>query len=313
MSLEEELGNLTPDGNTLLTIGVFDGVHRGHRKLLSELINQSRKRNLESGVITFTNHPSSHLASQNIPPLLTSSNEKLALIKTQKVSFVKSLDFSAELAGTSARDFCTLLQRHLNMQGLVLGFDFAMGRNREGSLDKMESLGKEMGFTTAVIPPVIVDGDIVSSTAIRKLINEGNVKQASLMLGRNYSISGTVVTGKRLGRKLGFPTANILINPIFALPPSGIYATIATAQEKRWASVTNIGIAPTFGGSEKLIEVHIFDFDSNLYDERLKIEFVENIRAEITFSGKEELKKQIAQDIISAKTILERTTGSGNE
>lgn len=308
MSLEEEFRNLAPGVDTLLTIGVFDGVHRGHQRLLSELVSKASEKRLSSGVITFNNHPLSQLEHRNAPLLLTSNEDKIALIKHSKAEFVTSLNFSPELSQTSARDFCTLLQRHLGMKGLVLGFDFAMGRNREGSLSKMDLLGKEMGFTTAIIPPVTVAGNIVSSTAIRSLISEGKIRQAADMLGRNYSLKGTVTIGKGIGRKLGFPTANIPVNPAFAIPPNGIYATIAMFDGQKLASATNIGTGPTFGGTERLIEVHILDFDNSLYGKNIEVEFVEYIRDEIAFTGEDSLKKQIADDITNVRSIMERIT-----
>ena len=243
-----------------------------------------------------------------VKPALYSNEDKISFIKRLDTTFVPSLDFSTELAHTSAREFCALLQKHLHMKGLVLGFDFAMGHNREGSLDKMELLGKEMGFTTAVIPPVIIDGNTLSSTAIRHLISEGKVKQAANMLGRNYSLRGSVITGKQLGQKLGFPTANIPIDPAFSIPSEGIYATVAIVDGQRWASVTNIGIAPTFNRADPLIEVHILDFNQPLYGKYLQIEFIERIRSELTFPSEMALKNQITKDIKHAKIILKKNT-----
>lgn len=304
MSLEEELSSLTPATDTLLTIGVFDGVHRGHQKLLAELVKKAKTRHLSSGVVTFNNHPLSQLGSHTAPPALTPNQDKIALLKRLKADFVISLDFSPELAQTGAREFCVLLQKYLKMKGLVLGFDFAMGRNREGSLAKMKLLGKEMGFTTAVVPPVLVEGKIVSSTTIRYLISGGKVRQAGSMLGRNYSLGGTVIAGKGLGQKLGFPTANIQIDPARATPPNGIYATLATLNGEKMPAATNIGTGPTFGGGERTVEVHVLDFKGPLYGKYMEVEFVERIRDETTFSGADHLKLQIAEDIKSIESIL---------
>ncbi|MDD2471825.1 MAG: bifunctional riboflavin kinase/FAD synthetase [Dehalococcoidales bacterium] len=312
MSLEEELSNLAPAGDTLLTIGVFDGVHRGHQKLLSELVGKAGERSLSSGVITFTNHPLSQLSDHTAPPMLTSPEDKIALIKRLNADFVISLDFSPELSQTSARDFCLLLQHHLRMKGLILGFDFAMGRNREGSLGKMQALGEELGFATAVIPPVTIEGNVVSSTAIRHLIAEGKVNQAAGMLGRCYSLKGAVAAGKGIGKNLGFPTANIPINPVFATPPNGIYATFAIVDGKKLASATNIGTGPTFGGGERLVEVHILDFDRSLYGKYMEVEFIERIRDEVAFPDKDSLKAQIAEDIVNVRSVIERITRDKN-
>lgn len=306
MSLEEEFLSLAPRENTLLTIGVFDGIHLGHQKLLSQLVSRAHEEGCQSGVITFKNHPLSQLGKHQAPPMLAGIKEKDLLIKEWGVDFIIHLEFSSRLAHTSARDFCRMMQDYLNMQGLVLGFDFAMGRNREGTLKKMQTLGREMGFGVEIVPPVKMDGEIVSSTTIRQAITEGNINKASAQLGRYYSLSGNVITGRGLGKKLGFPTANIQIDPGFALPPNGIYATMAYLNDQPLFSATNIGIGPTFGGGRQQIEVHLLDFNNNVYGKTLSIEFIERIRDELKFNSEIELKEQIVKDIEAIRQILER-------
>ncbi|MBN1369023.1 MAG: bifunctional riboflavin kinase/FAD synthetase [Dehalococcoidaceae bacterium] len=305
MSLEEEFQRFTPDGDTLFTIGVFDGVHVGHQKLLAELTAQAENRGLSSGVITFNNHPLSQL-NQNPPPLLASVEEKNRLLKQTGVDLIANLDFSPQLASTGARQFCQMLINHLKMKGLVLGFDFAMGRNREGSLEMMQLIAAEMGFTLSVVAPVKIEGEIVSSTAVRRMLLAGEVERTTRFLGRNYGLEGKVVAGKGLGKQLDFPTANIEIDSRFVVPPDGIYATLCFLNGQRYFSATNIGTGPTFGGSDRRIEVHLLDFDGELYGKNLKIELVSRIRDELKFETREALIEQINRDILQARQILER-------
>jgi len=305
MSLEEEFQRLTPAGDALLTIGVFDGVHRGHQKLLAELITQAKKRSLSSGVITFNNHPLSQL-DRDPPPLLASVEEKNLLLKQAGIDFIANLDFSAQLASTGAERFCRMLISYLKMRGLVLGFDFAMGRNREGSLQIMQLISAEMGFTLSVVPPVKIEGEIVSSTAVRRMLLAGEVERAARFLGRNYSLEGRVVAGKGLGKQLNFPTANIETDSRFVVPPDGIYATLCRLDGRQYFSATNIGTGPTFGGSDRRIEVHLLDFDGVLYGKKLKIELVNRIRDELKFETREKLIEQIKKDILQTRQILKR-------
>jgi len=305
MSLEEEFQRLAPESESLLTIGVFDGVHVGHQKLLAELTTRAENRSLSSGVITFNNHPLAQL-NQNPPPLLAGIEEKNRLLKQTGVGFVVNLDFSPELAGTGARRFSRMLSDHLKMKGLVLGFDFAMGRNREGSLEMMQHISAEMGFTLSVVPPVRIEGKIVSSTAVRRMLLAGEVEKAARFLGRRYSLEGEVVAGKGLGRQLDFPTANIGIDSRFVMPPDGIYATVCWLDNRQYFSATNIGTGPTFGGSDRRIEVHLLDFGGELYGKNLKVELVSRIRDELKFETREALIEQIKMDILQTRQILER-------
>ncbi len=305
MSLEEDLSGLGIQEPAFLTIGVFDGVHLGHRKLLDVLKRKASSRGCLSGVITFSNHPLS-LLGRCAPPQLIDQSTKNDLLKAAGADFVLGLEFSQELAQTSARDFCRLLQTHLNMQGLVLGFDFAMGRNREGSLDTIRELGKELAFEVDVVPPVFIDDCLVSSTNIRQALLSGNVQKACRLLGRYYSLQGTVVKGEGIGEKLGFPTANINIDPCFVVPPDGIYATVCRLDGRILPSATNIGTGPTFGRNTRLIEVHLLDFNGSLYGQQIKLDIIEFIREERFFAKQSELVEQIKKDIAEIRKVLER-------
>jgi riboflavin kinase/FMN adenylyltransferase len=304
MPVEKELAGLTPTRPTLLTVGVFDGVHAGHQKLLAELVKTARQRNLVSGVVTFRQHPASLLSPRESPLQIVSLPEKIRLIKAAGVELVITLNFDLELAQIEAQTFVLLLQHYLKMEGLVLGWDFAMGRHRSGNLASLEILGRQLNFTTMVVPPVTLEGEVVSSTAIRQALAKGNIAKVNGMLGRNFSLEGRVVTGEGRGLELGFPTANLDLDPRQSLPADGVYATLARFEGGLYPSVTNIGKNPTFGGAERTVEVHVLGFTGDLYCQNLKIEMIEWLREERRFEDQAALKAQVAQDIQQARTKL---------
>ncbi len=306
MLLEEELAGLSPKKETLLTIGVFDGVHLGHKYLLRRLTQQAGEQNLISGAITFKQHPQKLLSPQTKLPFLTSLEQRIRLIKNEGIEAVISLPFTPEIAQTSAHKFVGLLKKHLRMHGLVLGPDFALGRNREGNIDAIRALGQSMNFNVAVVPQATINGEVISSTAIRNALARGDMKKVHGMFGHYFSLRGRVITGSGRGIKLGFPTANLGIDPQQALPADGIYVTRVYIDDGDQAhqSVTNIGKRPTFGESERTVEVYILNYHGDLYRQELKIDIIEQLRAEKKFLTTEELKRQIAKDIKRARAIL---------
>jgi len=308
MRVEEELAELSSEKDMLLTIGVFDGVHLGHKYLISQLKERARQQNLLSGVVTFRQHPLEVLSPQTELPYLTNLEEKGNLLKKEGVEAVITLSFTPELAQLSASQFVSLLKKYLRMRGLVIGPDFALGRDREGNADTLRKLGQEMGFSVTVIPPVKINGEIVSSTAIRNALANGDMKRVVSLIGRPFSLQGRVTTGAGRGLKLGFPTANLEIDPKQTLPPEGIYATWAYIDGKAFKSVTNIGRRPTFGGNGRTVETYILDYHGNLYGRELKIELVERLRGEKRFDTVEELKKQITEDVKRGKAVLDSRT-----
>jgi len=224
MLIEEELARLQPERDTLLTIGVFDGVHLGHQHLLAQLTRQSRERDLLSGVITFAQHPQDLLSSNTRTPFLTSLPRRIELIQSQGVEAVIPISFTVETARLSARQFTALLLKHLRMRGLVLGPDFALGKGREGDTAALSALGEEMGFTVTVVSPVTINGEVASSTAVRNALASGDMNKVARLTGRPFSLSGAVVKGTGRGIGLGFPTANVETDPKQALPADGVYA-----------------------------------------------------------------------------------------
>lgn len=308
MSIEEELAKAQPDRETLLTIGVFDGVHLGHKYLLSQLTEQAKERNLLSGVVTFNQHPQELLSPQTKLPFLTDIAQRIDLIKGEGVEIIITLPFTAKLAQLSARQFVNLLKKYLRMRGLVLGADFALGKEREGNADALHRLGEDMGFTVKVILPIMINGEVVSSTAVRSALTEGDMKRVLQLIGRPFSLNGCVTKGTGRGAEIGFPTANLDIDPRQALPADGVYATWSHIDGQLYQSMTNIGKQPTFGGSQRTIEVYILGYHNNLYGRKLKIDLIERLRGEKQFGTAEELKKQITKDIKQGRAILTSQT-----
>ena len=304
MSVEEELARIAPQKETLLTIGVFDGVHLGHKYLLSKLVEQARQQNLLSGVVTFRQHPQELLSPKHKLPFLTDLTERSDLLKKEGVDLVIPLSFTAELAQLSAREFVSLLQKFLKMRGLVVGPDFALGRNREGDVDAIRRLGQEMNFSVMVVAPLTLDGDEISSTAIRRAIIAGDMEKARSLAGRPFSLHGQVVTGTGRGVGLGFPTANLGLNQEQALPADGVYASWAYIDGKTYPSMTNIGNNPTFNGTERTAEVFLIDYQGDLYGRELKVDIIKRLRGEKKFKDARELKQQIAEDVEQGRTIL---------
>lgn len=310
MSVEEELARFSPEKDMLLTIGVFDGVHLGHKYLISQLVAQARQQNLLSGVVTFRQHPQEILQSQTRLPFLTDLAERNNLLKDEGVEVIIHLTFTAELAQLSARQFVSLLQKYLRMRGLVIGSDFALGRNREGNAVTLNALGQEMGFSVTVVPAVMINGEVVSSTAIRKALADGDMKKVRTLAGRPFSLHGQVVTGAGRGVDLGFPTANLDIASEQAIPADGVYATWAYIDGRAYPSMANIGQRPTFGDTKRAVEVYVVGYQGDLYRRELKIEVMERLRDEKKFNTVEELKKQVAEDVKRGKAILDSEGGN---
>jgi len=305
MMVEEELARLLPEKDMVLTIGVFDGVHLGHKYLISQLTEHARQQNLLSGVITFRQHPREVVSPGTALPYLTSLAERVNLLKKEGVDLVVTLSFTEELARLSPRQFVGLLQKYLRLCSLIIGPDFALGRSREGNADNLRKLGQEMNFTVTVIPPIRVNGEVVSSTAIREALAGGDVKRVITLIGRSFSLQGRVITGVGRSSKQDFvPTANLDLDPKQALPADGVYATWAHIDGKAYQSVTNIGYRPTFDGHNRTVETYVLGYQDDLYGRELRIDVVERLRAEKRFNNVEELKKQIAEDVKQGTAIL---------
>lgn len=304
MPAEGELCKQIPEKETLLTIGVFDGVHLGHHYLISELLKRGRELNLLSGIITLSQPPEELFHPESKVPYLTPLEDRLCLLKETGADLVIPLIFSQDIAALSAREFVLLLQKCLKMKGLVVGQDFALGRMRRGNPAYLAKLGKELGFSVTVVPPVILNGEIVSSTAVRRALTAGDVEKAADLMGRPFSLYHKVVKGTGRGKSLGFPTANLDIEPAQALPEDGVYATFTDLEGKKYESLTNIGQNPTFNAGRRTVESFLLDYRGDLYGKIIKVYFIQRIRGERKFETPEMLGDQIKEDIKKGRKIL---------
>jgi riboflavin kinase/FMN adenylyltransferase len=249
-------------------------------------------------------HPKTVLSSEKKLLWLSDLETRISLLRGLGIDVIVVLPFTSELSRLTAQGFVQLLKKYLKMRGLVIGPDFALGKDREGDAEKLKLLGKEMGFSVEVIPPVVIDGQVVSSSAIRQALLEGDMKKVEKLFGRLFSLDGQVVSGDRRGRGLGFPTANLKSKPEQALPSDGVYATIAHVGHRLMPSVTSIGVRPTFGGGKRLVETYLIDYEGELLGQRLTIDLVAKLRDEKRFDTVEELKSQMGRDVEQARQIL---------
>ncbi|MFW6324604.1 MAG: bifunctional riboflavin kinase/FAD synthetase [Desulfovibrionales bacterium] len=295
-----------PQAGTCVTIGNFDGVHRGHQKLIQRVREKSRSKGLVSTIVTFDPHPLRVLLNRKTPPFITLTEQKLELIAGMGIDLTLCLPFTRDLAALQPEDFVrTYLLDGLNMKELVVGYDYAFGKNRKGNFQVLKELGERYGYRTEQVDPVLVDGAIVSSTRIRDMVEAGMVWEVYPLLGRYYRVSGQVIHGRdRGGKLLGFPTANLqLVDELF--PKPGVYAVWTEVEGKIHPAVANIGYNPTFGNEVISVEVHILEFQSMIYEQTINIHFVQRLRDEKKFSGLDELIAQIRKDIQLARTILD--------
>jgi len=293
--------------NPVLTIGNFDGVHRGHQALFQKAREWASEVGGESVVLTFNPHPLQVLAPEQGLLFITPHERKLELIALCGIDVAIVVPFSTEFARISAADFVKLLLvDRIGPRAIVVGEGYRFGCGREGDTHYLQQMGNRHGFKVATISGVQLDGTMVSSTLIRQLIQEGNLREANRLLGRPYEIAGLVVPGhQRGGRLLGFPTANISISGQ-APPRLGVYAVRVKVGEATYGGAANVGHNPTFGGTELSIEVFLFDFHENIYDQYIRVSFLERLRDEKRFSGPDELASQIRKDVEQAKAILSR-------
>ena len=288
---------------TSATIGNFDGVHLGHKKIIDAVKKEAREKGLSSCVITFHPHPQKVLQNIDIP-LLVPIRERLKLLESQGVDYVACYTFTKELSQISAKDFITeTLVGKLNLKHLIVGPDFSFGRKREGNSELLRVMGGQLGFETRVLEPAVIEDKIVSSTAVRQFVRDGDVREASKFLGYDFYIEGQVVEGERRGRQIGFPTLNI-DSDWDILPKVGVYATRVYIDDEQKESITNVGYRPTFGSDKLLIETHVFDFGKEVYGKRVRVEFIKRVRDEQKFDGPDALVEQIELDVLEVKEIL---------
>ncbi len=294
-------------GPLFLAIGVFDGVHLGHQAVLRRALDDARVAGGTAVAVTFDPHPVRVLRPEQAPRLLTSTPHKLRLIREFGLVHILLIPFDLTFAMTEPAAFIRALASAAQpLREICVGFEWSFGKGRAGNLALLEQLGQELGFDEIGVPTVEVDGEIVSSTLIRRAVETGDLGRAARLLGREFTILGTVVEGDHLGRQLGFPTANLSAhNEQF--PPNGVYAVEARLGVQRLRGVVNIGVRPTIqnAGGERVFEVHLFDFAEIIYGEDLEIAFRGFLRPEQKFPSLDALRAQIARDAAQARSVLE--------
>jgi riboflavin kinase/FMN adenylyltransferase len=287
-----------------VTIGTFDGVHRGHQTLLRQLVTEAQADHSQSVVLTFHPRPASVLQGVSGPFYLTSPEERAEQMGKLGVDVVFTLPFTRQTATTSAEEFMQQIHKHLGLRALLVGEDFALGRGREGNPARLRQIGQSLGYAVHVITRTADGEQPISSTRIRTLLNEGNVTTAAALLGRPYSLQGEVVHGAGRGRTIGIPTANIAYWPEQILPANGVYACRAAWQGQAWPAAANIGLRPTFNGEKTLsIEAHLLDFSGDLYGQTVRLEFLQRLRGEQKFASVAALIEQIREDIRETRLV----------
>ncbi|MFH1791913.1 MAG: riboflavin biosynthesis protein RibF [Candidatus Omnitrophota bacterium] len=291
-----------------LAIGVFDGVHKGHQKVIRTLISEARKNGARACALTFDPHPLRVVCPGRAPLMLISLKHRIKVLRRSGISRIFVMKFDKRLARVKARDFVEkILIGRFKVKGIVVGEGFRLGRGREGTVPALRDMARTHGLYFRTVPNMRRNNEIISSTAIRRLVTEGKLREASSMLGRPYSVLGTVVHGRKQGRIMGFPTANLDLHHE-AIPPSGVYAVKVLIGETMHNGILNIGFRPTFGknAAEKTVEAHIFGFKKRIYGKDAEVFFIRKQRAERRFGDKDLLRDQIRRDADSARRILKR-------
>ncbi len=299
MELIDLTGKSIMGGSFVGTIGFFDGVHTGHRHLLKQVREVAKKEGLPSAVITFPVHPRKVLQADYQPALLCGYEEKVELLKSTGVDYCISLPFTSHLSQLSAKDFMSqVLKDDIGLHTLIVGYDHRFGHNREDGFPEYEKYGKEIGVNVVEAEEYKINGEGVSSTKIRRLLHEGNIEKANFLLSYNYTLSGKIVEGYQVGRTIGFPTANIRSWERFkVIPKLGVYAVLVHIRDIIYEGMLYIGKRPTLHDDPEVsVEVNIFNFNGDLYDQSLKVEFIDFIRGDVKFSTMEALVKQIHND-----------------
>lgn len=288
-----------------VTIGMFDGVHRGHQHLIRKLVADARRANRLAAVLTFFPHPDVVIRGLTGRYYLTTAEQKAALLMELGVDYVITHPFDDRVRQIRAAAFVDQLREHLNIAGLMVGPDFAMGYKREGNVDFLRTQGQQKGFDLNITDVVSSQGQAISSTAIRKALEAGDVAQARTLLGRSYSVTGPVVHGAKRGRQIGYPTANIEVWDQQVIPANGIYASWVYLNNERFMAATSLGVRPTFNGQDITVEPYILDFDREIYGEQLTVTFEKRLRDEQKFDSLDALIQQIGADVDESRAYLE--------
>ena len=288
-----------------LTIGVFDGVHRGHQEIIKKLTTGAHADDAPAVVLTFDPHPASVLSGHEIK-CVTLPDERADLLGILGVDVVITERFTRELSTVTAYDFMSRLRRQLGLQHLLIGYDFALGKGREGNATRLTEIGLELGYTVEVVSALSDESGVISSTEIRKLIEVGNVTEAARLLGHPYSLHGPVIHGDGRGRTIDVPTANISYSHDKMIPAKGIYACWAYLNDKKYQAAINIGTNPTFTPDKQSpnVEAHLLDFHQEIYGKDVRLEFFEHLRDELKFNSVDKLLEQIWKDVAKVRELL---------
>jgi riboflavin kinase/FMN adenylyltransferase len=291
--------------NAWLTIGVFDGIHRGHREIIRKLVTEAHANHEPAVLLTFDPHPASVLSGQEIK-CLTTPEERAELLGSLGVDIVITQRFTRDLATATASEYMSQLKQTLDLKHLLVGYDFALGKGREGSPNRLAEIGRDLGYSVEIIHALSDESGVISSTEIRKLVATGNVSEAAKLLGYRYPLVGDVIRGAGRGRTINFPTANIDYPQQKATPANGIYACWAYLGDEKFMAATNIGFNPTFTPERQTpsLEAYLLDFDRDIYGQRVKLEFVSRIRNELRFNSVEALIWKIQEDVEKTREML---------
>ncbi len=307
METVHSIFDFTPTHETYVTIGTFDGVHIGHQKIVKDLVKQASENNKKSALLTFFPHPRMVLQKDASIELINTINERIDLLEKTGLDYLIIHPFSKEFSRLSAMDFVRdILVNQLRVSKLIIGYDHHFGKNREGNIEQLTEYSHMFNFDVQEIPAQDIDSVSVSSTKIRKALKEGSLKTANNYLGYNFTIKGTVVDGKKIGNKIGFPTANIEVKEDYKLiPKSGVYVVQSTIDNNIIYGMMNIGNRPTVNGNHQTIEVNYFDFDNDLYGKSIEIELLYFLREEEKFESLDILTSQLKQDKIASLEYIQ--------
>lgn len=290
--------NVRLDYKTYIALGSFDGLHIGHMGLINKALELSKNSNIKSMVYTFNNHPLSIINKDKMPKLLMSNDTKLKLLDRLGIDVLNLVNFNSNYMKIPAEEFIINMVKHYNVQGLIVGFNYKFGYKNKGDIELLRHYSRELGFELYIIDSVTYCNEVVSSSKIRTLIIEGKIQEANKMLLQPFMLSGEVIEGKQLGRKLGFPTANLKFDENFIIPKKGVYYTIVEYEKRLYKAMTSVGINPTVQDDKNnlFIETHILDFDNNIYGKKMNLYFINRIRDEFKFASLNELTEQLKKD-----------------
>jgi len=290
--------------NPVVALGNFDGIHLGHQLIFERTKQEAMEISGESIVLTFEPHPLKVLHAGQCPPLITPFKKKMMLIESSGIDVVICAAFTREFSAMEPREFVkSILVDRIGTRRIIVGYNYSFGRGRQGGVKDLQMYGQEFGFQVTVVGPIRVGNQIVSSSAIRNLIQRGEMAEAARLLGRHYMVLGKVIWGTARGRLLGVPTANVeILNELY--PDNGVYAVEVLIESQTYQGVANVGVNPTFGGNQFSLEVHIFDFNRNIYGREIQVTFIQRIRGEKTFETPEALIERIKRDMAHARQIL---------